>query len=233
MIRPLAQNNLQLYIQMREHGFSKEDIKTIQRDYETAIFLFGAKMRSTGRAFLCHAIGTASAALLESASLLDIRAALLHAAYRHGRFADGKKGNTKRHQKWIVDRCGSELEALLTRFPAFPFNSKVVPDYIKPAQKLDEDTLRLVRLKLANDVDDSHDFGANLAHKTRYKTDKWLTMCRDLSRALEFKYFAAQFQQSIDRLDDCDWLDTATQFDLEPNTRWVPNQLIRRNLKRK
>lgn len=222
----LAQTNLQLYSQLRQAGASRDEIQTMQKDYETACLLFSPLCRSTGRPFLCHAVGTASAAANEGAAFLDIRAALLHAAYKHGRFPDGKRKNTPAHRAWLSDRTGPELAALLGEFSRFSFSLDDVRGYLVADAAPDDLTLRLIRLKLANDVDDSHGFGAALGHKGRYQDATWLTFRKELSEKLGFSLSAQAFAQAIADCDDADWLDTDTVFERRGYIRPVSVQMF-------
>lgn len=224
----LAQTNLQLFVQMRAAGASDTDIHTIQKDYETACMLFGTLCRSTGRPFLCHAAGTASAALHEGATFIDVRAALLHAAYKHGRFPDGKKKHTPRHRAWLTNRVGPELADLLTVYSGFSFTPEDVQGYIASESPPDDLTLRLICLKLANDVDDSHCFGAALGHKARYQDPTWLTMRQTLSQKLGFSFSAKAFAKALEECADAGWLDTQTEFARVGYTRSIVNQTYRK-----
>jgi hypothetical protein len=223
----VAQTNLQLYCQIRQAGASRAEILQIQKDYETACLLFGAICRSTGRPFLCHAVGTASVSLIEGAGFLDVRAALLHAAYKHGLFPDGKKNNTPKHRAWLSERTGGELAALLGEFSRFSFSLDDVRAYLGKRSLPDDLTLRLIRLKMANDVDDSHAFGAVLGHKSRYQDPTWLTLRRELSEKLGFDFCAKAFALAISECDDAGWLDTETVFARQGNLRSIPHQILK------
>jgi hypothetical protein len=224
----LAQTNLQLYVQLRRAGASQAEIHAMQKDYETACMLFGTLCRSTGRPFLCHAVGTASAALHEGAPFIDVRAALLHAAYKHGRFPDGKKKSTPGHTAWLTNRVGPELADLLAIYSVFPFTPEVVRGYIASDSKPDDLTLRLILLKLANDVDDSHCFGAALGHKARYQDPTWLTLRQELSEKLGFAYSAKAFAQALKECSDANWLDTQTEFARVGYSRSIVSQAFRK-----
>ena len=226
MTETLAQTNLQLYLQLRASGASPQEVQALQKDYETACLLFGALSRSTGRPFLCHAVGTASAALHEGATILDVRAALLHAAYKHGRFPDGKKKRTPNHEVWLTNRVGNELAALLGKFSKFSFAPDDVRGYIETDTPPDDLALRLIRLKLANDVDDSHDFGAALGHKPRYENSAWLELRLALAQKLGFSFCANSFARSLEQLEDSGWLDTQTVFARQGHIRSIPGQIL-------
>ena len=57
----LAQTNLQLYQHLISDGTDDEGIATIERAYELSVSLFPSTYRPSGKAFVSHLIGVASA----------------------------------------------------------------------------------------------------------------------------------------------------------------------------
>lgn len=227
MSTTLAQTNLQLYRQLRAAGHSRQDLAILQRDNETACMLFGSKIRSTGRPFLCHAVGTASAALAQGASLDLVRTAFLHAAYKHGRFPDGTRGNSDAHRSWLRERTGEEVEKLVFAFSQYPFNVSIVRKLVENG--LDENQNKdMLLLKLCNDVDDSHDFGALLAHKPRYGDPFYLSDVETLSNSLGFDVCAKFFAQAKRDMGDSQWLDAETVYSRFPFQRKPVGEIWRR-----
>jgi hypothetical protein len=157
--------------------------------------------------------------------MLDVRAALLHAAYKHGRFPDRKKKKTAAHTVWLTQRSGKELADLLAAFSQFSFSPESVQGYLDAEELPRGQTLRLIRIKLANDVDDSHAYGGALAHKARYKDPIWLQMRMALSKKLGFSFFEAAFAHALEECADADWLDTTTVFERRGAIRSIPGQL--------
>jgi len=207
MTNTFAQTNLQLYCQMRQAGFSKHDIQIVQQDYATAILLFFNKLRSTGRPFLCHAVGTASVALADGADLLLVRVALLHAAYKHGRFHDHKNGLSDVHRAWLRERTSDEVEQLIINFGQFPFNIDTVRPRLDDPASIPDAERNLWFLKICNEVDDSADFAAQLGHKPRYQNPQWLPAVAELAGRLGFKESQTALALASEQMSDVDWLD--------------------------
>ena len=214
----LAQTNLQLYQQLRAAGYARQDLAILQRDNETACLLFGSKIRSTGRPFLCHAVGTASAALAQGASLELVRTAFLHAAYKHGRFPDGTRGNSDAHRNWLRERTGEQVEKLVFAFSQYPFNVSIARKLVENGPEENQNKEMLL-LKLCNDVDDSHDFGALLAHKPRYGDPYYLSDLETLSTRFGFNVCAEFLAQAKRDMADDQWLDPETVYSRFPFQR--------------
>jgi (p)ppGpp synthase/HD superfamily hydrolase len=202
-----AQTNMQLYCQMREAGFSKRDLQFLQRDYATAILLFANKVRSTGRPFLCHAVGTASVALAEGADILLVRVALLHAAYRHGRFHDHKNGRSDAHRAWLRERTNDEVEQLILEFGRFPFDKNTVRARLDDPGAISDHERDLWFLKICNEVDDSSDYAAQLGHKSRYQHPFWLPSVAELAGRLRLTKCQSALAVASMQMSDTDWLD--------------------------
>ncbi|WP_457935465.1 hypothetical protein [Mesorhizobium sp. 10J20-29] len=223
----LAQTNLQLYQQLRAAGHSRQDLAILQRDNETACMLFGSKIRSTGRPFLCHAVGTASAALAQGASLDLVRTAFLHAAYKHGRFPDGTRGNSDAHRSWLRERTGGGVEKLVFAFSQYPFNVSIARKLVDNGAD-ESQNKEMLLLKLCNDVDDTHDFGALLAHKPRYSDPHYLSDLETLSTHFGFDVCAEFFAQARRDMADNQWLDAETVYSRFPFPRSLVGEIWRR-----
>ena len=223
----LAQTNLQLYRQLRDAGYSKDEIATVQRDNETACLLFGSNIRSSGRPFLAHATGTGSAAVAEGARLDIIRAAFLHAAYKHGRFFDGTRGKTEAHRQWLRNRTGEAVEDLVFRYGPYPFGIGAVRKIVTSGS-LDGQDRDMLLLKLCNDVDDSTEYGALLGQKARYRDPHYLADLETVSRMAGFDFCAGQFARTQAEMQDDGWVDSETVFDRKPFQRHPLTEAWRR-----
>ncbi|MEM9999265.1 MAG: hypothetical protein AAF940_00155 [Pseudomonadota bacterium] len=214
----LAQTNLQLYQQLRDAGFTADELSIIQRDNETACLLFGSNIRSSGKSFLCHAVGTASAAAHAEAEFDAIRCAFLHAAYKHGRFPNGTRGKTPAHRQWLTPRVGPKVEDMIFRFGSYPFGIPVVRALVTSGN-LDGQDKTMLLLKLCNEIDDTYCYGALLGHKSRYKDTHYLADLAAVSTMAGYAGFAAHFSTVQAQMKDAGWLDATTEFDRRPFKR--------------
>ncbi len=87
-----AQTNIQLYNQLRDKGYSKQEINAVYQAYELAIQLLGCLFRTSGKTFIAHLVGTASILGSIHVPANIVVAGLLHAAYVRGDFGNIKGG---------------------------------------------------------------------------------------------------------------------------------------------
>ena len=77
----VAQTNLQLYNQLIAAGWSDANLDRTQAAYALAADLFAGQIRSSGKTFLEHLVGTASAVAAVGGRPALVHAALLHATF--------------------------------------------------------------------------------------------------------------------------------------------------------
>ncbi len=203
----LAQTNLQLFRQARDVGYSDADILVLRRDYETSCLLHGAYMRPSGKPFLCHLVGTASALLLEQQAMPIVRAALNHAAYDLGRFPTGARGIRSDHIRWLKARVGDEVEQLIRAYETYEFSPETVRDLAaSPGGALSGQARDLLIMKLCNDVDDSVDYAPAIESRHRWFDASYLDNLKKLSRRLGLDYCVDAFDRVAREVADADWL---------------------------
>ena len=112
----LAQTNLQLYQQLISDGTDDEGIATIERAYELSVSLFPSTYRPSGKAFVSHLIGVASALASWRQPLPVIIAGLLHSAYLYGEFGDRTRGFSLTKQATLKRELGDTTEALIREY---------------------------------------------------------------------------------------------------------------------
>src|SRR5262245_40948208 len=118
-----AQTNTALYCQLHERGHSTADLISVQRAYRLSCKLFNGRYRKTERAFICHAVGTASALAQFDCRMELIVAAMLHAAYDSGQFPDGRCGLSPAHRHWLADQIGETIEQVVADYNHFEFDT--------------------------------------------------------------------------------------------------------------
>ena len=213
IIDDIAQTNLQLYLQIKESNLPDSLVRQIQQDYHLAVKLFGDIIRSTGKPFLCHAVGTASMAMINGATATQIRAALLHAAYSHGKFPRGKTGATANNRDWLRSFTDNEVESLVYEYRNFPFNQQSVDRFVSDERQPSPLERSLLLIRISNEVDDSAHYGALLGNKRRYKNDEWLNAVIALCDKLKLPHAKSALVQACRDLTDADWLEKETSFD--------------------
>lgn len=223
----LAQTNLQFLRQLKDAGSDKSTIIQFRKDYETACLLFGDLIRSSGKPFLCHLVGTASALLLEDMPVTVVRAGLFHAAYTHGRFASGKKGLKTQHREWLVDRIGHESESLVRAFAGFKFDRACVEIVLSEQTPPDDKQRVLLVIRLCNEVDDSLDFAAATGEKLRYRDPTWFDRLQRLSTMLELNFCTDALALHQEETASSDWLQTEDHFEYRYHKPRLRDLLLR------
>jgi hypothetical protein len=154
-----AQTNLQLGRQLVRAGWDDDDLARIAAGYDLAVQLFAGAVRSSGKPFVCHLVGTASVVADHSDDPDLVAAALLHAAYDQGDFADGRRGRTSGRAAVVRDAIGERAEALVTAYDRLAVDDGLLAGLERRAEDLSEHERRMLVLLLANEADDHLDHG--------------------------------------------------------------------------
>ncbi len=152
-----AQNNVQLYEQMRRTGHGDEDLRHLATAYDFALKLFAGRYRGSGKPFLDHLVGTASVLVQHGAALPTVLAGLMHAAYRHAEWGTGRRGITQARRDGLSAVIGREAEALVFRYDTFDWDRlkrEPIPEVIAG---MDEIGRQATLMHLANDLEESVD----------------------------------------------------------------------------
>ncbi|MEO8431346.1 MAG: DUF6817 domain-containing protein [Acidobacteriota bacterium] len=158
----VAQTNLQLYGQLLELGASPAEIAAARSGYELAAALFAGVYRASGKQFVAHVVGTASVLLQDGAAGPIVRAGLIHAAYAQGDFGDGQPGVTGPRRRRLCDAIGEEAEDLVFRYTTLPWRTGDLSGERGRLASLGSTERDVVRMRLANEVEELVDFGSIL-----------------------------------------------------------------------
>lgn len=181
-----AQTNLELYAQLRAEGYGESAEEAVLRAYSFAMGLFAGLYRASGKVFLAHLLGTASALVEAHARLPVVVAGLLHAAYTHGEFGNGWRGMTSAKRCRVATVVGGESEGLIARYTGFRWRVEALPGLRAAVSGLDGADREVVVMRLANELDDHLDLG--ILHyadaERKLKLLDALAVCVDLARDL-------------------------------------------------
>lgn len=114
-----AQTILGLRGQLRRLGWDADDLRRVEDAYEIGMRLFTAQFRPTGDTFLAHLVRTASILAEVGAEPVVVVAGLLHSAYTHGEFGDGRRWPSEAKRAEIRAAVGSDAERLVHRYADF------------------------------------------------------------------------------------------------------------------
>lgn len=149
-----AQTNIQLYNQLRNKGYSGQEINSVYQGYELAIQLFGCLFKPSGITFIAHHVSTASILASFHAPVNVVVAGLLHGAYNRGDFGEFRRGISVEKRAQVRCVIGHEAEEYLARYTTFPWNTKTRLALKDNIDSLEPINRTVVLMRLANDLED-------------------------------------------------------------------------------
>jgi (p)ppGpp synthase/HD superfamily hydrolase len=189
-----AQTNGGLYGQMHDAGASSDDIRAVQTAYAAALPLFFGLYRGSGRPFICHLVGTASALAQIGAGRDMIVAGLFHALFESALFPDGRTAAVKTNRDAVAKLLGRDVFDLVQSFETWPWNDDAIAMLAMAAAPADAATARLWRLRLANEIDDMSHCNFVLAQKPNRDIRSRLAGCAAMARTLGEERMATTFE---------------------------------------
>ena len=161
----VAQTNLQLYNQLIAAGWSDVDLDRTQAAYALAADLFAGQIRSSGKTFLEHLVGTASAVAGVGGRPALVHAALLHATYTFGEFGDGRRNVAESKRAAVRAVIGDDAEELVADYAGLGYSADTIQDWQQRAHILNPREHDLAVLRLANEVDEHIDLGTRYSDR--------------------------------------------------------------------
>ena len=193
-----AQTSLQLFNQMRQAGYSHEDLATVRRAYDLAMRLFTAEYRGSGKPLLSHVVGTASVLVSLRARTPLVAAAVLHAAYLFGEFGDGRRKSSPAKREIVRKTVGPEIEDLITRYDELRWEPANVPRIQASVERMTAAERDVLLMRLANELEDHLDLGVLYCGNADGRRDairSWLGLSVDIARQLNEARLAAELNR--------------------------------------
>jgi len=170
-----------------ERGYSRAEAGAIRAAYDLAMRLFTSRFRGSGKPFLAHAVGTAGILALLRAPAHVVTAGLLHAAYTHGDFGDGRSGISDVKRAGVREVVGNDAEALIARYTDRAWNEASVLAMRGQVASLRPDDRTVLLMRLANELEDHLDLGIAYCRDAEHRRaliGSWLHTCVDLAEEL-------------------------------------------------
>lgn len=197
---PFAQTNLGLLQQVRALGYGADDVDRVRRAYALAMQLFTAHFRPSGNTFLAHLVHTASLLAAAGASPVVAVAGLLHSAYTHGEFGDGRRGATAAKRTEVRAAVGSEAEALIQRYTETPW-PQLICSAAACLATLPPQERSVLLMRLANELEDHLDHGTGDSPKLDIEPAiPWLGECARIASSLGSQSLASAFEEAAAHL---------------------------------
>ena len=217
------QTNTGLYVQMHEAGYTVDEICYAQKAYRLSCHLFNGRYRKSERAFICHAVGTASATILSKPSVEIVIAAMLHAAYDSGQFPDGRTGRRSvAHKDWLAREIGAEIESIVARLLDFDFGLGAPELLVEDGYP--DNARDLLLIALSHEIDDLADGGLVFSPKYGESIASRVNACATIARQIELPKLATTIERYGAVYEDLSWTsplrnDTLEGFRIAPNFR--------------
>jgi (p)ppGpp synthase/HD superfamily hydrolase len=154
-----AQNRPQLLAQLRTADWPVTELSRASEAHALLARVTSGVFRPSGKTHVAHAVGTASIlAWLDAAPDLVV-AGLLHSVYRLGDFGDGAEGPTRDRRARLCDVVGERAEDHVARYHHLPWSARRARDHLGRTAALDDETRRVLLLRIANHLEDHLDLG--------------------------------------------------------------------------
>lgn len=197
---------------MREGSYRNDEIQAVGVAYQLAMTLFSGLYRASGKPFISHLVGTASALVYLRAETSSVVAGLLHSAYSHGEFGVFRYRISAAIRTEVRAAAGEAAEALILAYTDLPWSNAALDDYLArmPASAHE---VTVLKLRLANELDDN--FDREILHTVngfaqRDESLRILEKCRQLAVKLEIPEYAAAFSETAADLRDANGSEIAT-----------------------
>ena len=182
-----AQTNIRLYGDLIARGYSDADMRRLRATYDLSMRLFTGRFRGSGKPFLAHAVGTAGILALLQVPGPVVAAGLLHAAYTHGDFGDGRTGLSDAKRAHVRRAVGDEVEALVAAYTTLAWGESAVRALSGRVGALSAGDRAVLLMRLANELEDHIDLGVTFcadAEHRRQLIRSWLHVCVNLAKEL-------------------------------------------------
>jgi hypothetical protein len=154
-----AQTNVQLFNQLRSHGYSDTDRCFIRDLYRFATAIFSGIYLPSGKPLLDHLVGTASILASLRVPIEIVAAGLLHAAYLHGDFGTVTKGMSGAKRTQLRSIAGDQVEQYIARYDRTFLRSRDLSSIQESLDGLDRIGRDIILLRLANELEHRLDLG--------------------------------------------------------------------------
>lgn len=154
-----AQTNIQLYNQLRDDGYTDDDLDSVRKAYELAVLLLTCRYQHSGKTTIAHFVGTASILSSLHVPAKLVAAGLLHNVYKIGDFGDGRKGITNSRREQVIRTVGVEVEEYAARYLTMRWNKRTIPTICDGLEGLASMDREVVLIHLADHLEHHLDCG--------------------------------------------------------------------------
>jgi (p)ppGpp synthase/HD superfamily hydrolase len=151
-LSPIAQTSVQLFEQLRESPYSAAERGQIRAAYQCAVQLFAGHVCGSGKAYVAHSVGVASALAALGAPADVVAAGTVHAAYEHGEFGWWRVSRSLKRAR-LRRALGARVEQHVFHFQFLAWNPDAVTALPGRFATLDADDRAALLMRLADELD--------------------------------------------------------------------------------
>ena len=156
----VAQTNLQLYNQLLERGWPRDDLLRVRKAYDLASLLHAGYYQAEGKPFVCHAVGMASILCLAGFTADFVAFGLLHNVYVNGDFGQGLGTRMdERKRRFVRERVGADIENLIFRFRDLRLGTRTIDKIEAGLASYNETDRQLIAADIADHIEKYVDAG--------------------------------------------------------------------------
>jgi (p)ppGpp synthase/HD superfamily hydrolase len=210
-MRKFPQTILELYSELLDLEYSKEDILAIKSAHELDLQLFASRQTGSGKSHVSHGVGTAGILVAVGAPIHLIRAAFVHNAYGLGDFGDGYlRIETPQRRHEVRQVIGARAEACVQKFRDGSW-IKELPNTLESFDQLDTASRDYLLIHVADWLEHHLDAGI------LYRPSDYM-----LRKSREMRTQVAELARKLGYPQLVDYLEDAYAF---VDTREIPDYL--------
>lgn len=207
-----AQTNIQFLNQARLEGYAPGDLALFAQAYRFSLPLFSGRFRVSGKTFFAHLVGTASVLARLRLDRDVVAAGLLHAAYTHGDFGDGRRGISDAKRSTLRAAVGEGVEGYIARYTTLDWSAQSVPRMPATLDTLDHTDRQVITIRLANELDEYLDLGILYEGGSRQRVIDHTNRTKDILVQIALGLAIPQLARELARV-----FDAALAADLPPS----------------
>lgn len=153
---PTVQSVVQLFEQLRRRGYEEAELHRVRAGYTSAMRLFAGRVHTSGKPYIAHCVGAASALAGCDAPADVVVAGLLHGAYRWGDFGPWRVVMPLERAR-LRREVGVRVEEYVHGFHSLPWSVDAIRRLPDRLPGLDPIARAAVLMRLASDLDNIRD----------------------------------------------------------------------------
>ena len=162
-----SQTVVQLFNQLYEAGYSKDQLSLVGASYQLVMRLFTGQFRASGKTFIAHLIGTASLLAKLSTAPQIVITGLLHSVYEYGNFFF--ESDVEKRRTLVREIVGESIETLIWAYNAFKWQDGTIEDTYSRFNRLSQLERDVFLIRLVNELEEFIDGSIGYCGNIKYE----------------------------------------------------------------